>query len=177
MVVVALLRFCLSRSNRISLFGCCFVLRHQEAELTNKLEVTQLQVSNIRIEAERERQAVIDRHRAREERLEFETENLLRQLEAEKKNMAANKELIQQTLIEKNKLDSELAQIKEKFNTETATYQAEREARRSEFDNMQKTAQLQSDQAEQRIADLQMQLAIREQEKEEAILAIQKEMK
>ena len=120
---------------------------------------------------------MIDRHRAREERLEFETENLLRQLEAEKKNMAANKELIQQTLIEKNKLDSELAQIKEKFITETATYQAEREARRSEFDDMQKSAQLQADQAEQRIADLQMQLAIREQEKEEAILAIQKEMK
>ena len=136
-----------------------------------------MEVANIRIEAERERQAVIDRHRAREERLEFETENLLRQLEAEKANMEANKELIKQTLIEKNKLDSELAQIKEQFNTEAAMHLVEQEARRSEIENLQESAQLQADQAEQRIADLQTQLATREQEKEEAILAIQQEMK
>jgi chromosome segregation ATPase len=136
-----------------------------------------VEVANIRIEAERERQAVIDRHRAREERLEFETENLLRQLEAEKTNMEANKELIKQTLIEKNKLDSELAQIKEQFNTEAAMHLIEQEARRSEIENLQESAQLQADQAEQRIADLQTQLATREQEKEEAILAIQQEMK
>jgi hypothetical protein len=136
-----------------------------------------VEVANIRIEAERERQAVIDRHRAREERLEFETENLLRQLEAEKANMEANKELIKQTLIEKNKLDSELAQIKEQFNTEAAMHLVEQEARRSEIENLQESAQLQADHAEQRIADLQTQLATREQEKEEAILAIQQEMK
>ncbi len=147
------------------------------AELTNKLEVTQLEVVKITNEAQRERQEVIDRHRAHEERLEFETENLLRQLEAEKKNLKANKELIEQTLIENNLLDAELARIKEQFNSKTAAYQAEEQARRSEVEKLQKCANVQADKAEARLADLQKQLTNREKENKEAILAFQKDVK
>ena len=158
--------------------------RQQEVELTHKLVA---EVENVRVEANRERQAVIERHRAREEHLEFETHNLIRLLEAEKKKMDANNQLIRETEATRVALDAEITHLKQRFNAEnekiSVKYIAEQEARKVEVadaqrqvDELQASARMLSDQAEKRIADLLDQLSIKEKQKEEAVLAIKKEM-
>jgi hypothetical protein len=144
-------------------------------------------LENVRVEASRERQAVIERYRAREEHLEFETLNLIRLLEAEKKKMEANNQLIRETEATRVALDAEITHLKQRFNAEnekmSAKYIAEQEARKLEVsdaqrqvDEVQASARMLSDQAEKRITDLLDQLSIKEKQKEEAILAIQNEM-
>ena len=130
---------------------------------------------------------MIERFRAREERLSFETENLTRLLDTEKQKMEANKQLIRQTEATRVALDAEIAQLKQQFNAESeiisAQYMAEQEARKAEvaeaqrqIDEVQASARVLGDQAEERITDLQGQLSIKERQKEEAIVSIKKEM-
>jgi hypothetical protein len=158
--------------------------RQQEVELTQKLEI---EVKNVRVEASRERQEVMERYREREERLEVETRNLIRQLNAEKQKMEANNQLIRETEATRVALDDEIAQLKQRFNVEnqkiSAQYVAEQEARKVEVanaqrqvDEVQASARMLGEQAEQRITDLLDQLSAKEKQKEEAIIAMQKEM-
>lgn len=158
--------------------------RQQEVELTQKLEI---EVKNVRVEASRERQEVMERYREREECLEVETRNLIRQLNAEKQKMEANNQLIRETEATRLALDAEIAQLKQRFNVEnqkiSAQYVADQEARKVEVANAQRqveevqtSARMLTEQAEQRITDLLDQLSTKEKQKEDAIIAMQKEM-
>jgi len=162
-------------------------MKNQEVELTNKLEYAGEEVATVRVEAERERQVVIDRHRAREERLEGEMQGLLKELGAERETMRNNKDSIKENLARKEELDAELAELQQRFDSQaqswSSKYDAELEARRIEvaetqkkIEGMEGSAQLAAGEAEKRVADLQEQLAIKEKKKEESILAIQQEM-
>jgi hypothetical protein len=169
------------------IFSLTITSRHQEVELTDKLEVKDREAKNVKIEAERERRTSIGRHRAREERLEHDTQTLLKALEAEKENLETNKDVIKQNLVRQAELNAELEELKQRLVAETENwsvkYQAEQEARRLEVaeaqrkvDEMQASAQLVADQTEQRLSSLQEKLSTKEEQKEEAILAIKNEM-
>jgi hypothetical protein len=165
--------------------------RNQEAELTNKLEYKEMEVQNVRIEAERERQAVIDQHRAREEKLEFEMQNLLSQLEMERQNMEKNKAMVIETLAKKTELDAQLAKLKvqyqkeaEKANSFSNKYRSEQQARMMEVaeaqrkvDSLREVADRQAQDSEKRIGQLQQELLVKEKEKNDAVQAVLHETK
>lgn len=142
----------------------------------------------MKVEAERERQSVIDRHWAREEILEGEMQYILQELGAEREMMRANKASIEANLARKEELDAELTELQERFDNQAQTwssrYDAGLEARRIEvaesqkkIDEMEQKSKLAAQHAEQRVADLQEQLTIKEDKKEESIRAIQEQMK
>lgn len=147
-----------------------------------------VEVTNTKIEAEREKMAVIDEYKTREARIQVEMVALNKLLEEEKGKFGVNRELTHRMLAQRVELDAELGTLKrdhEQRHTQwSAKFQQDQEARRVEVAQAKFSLEQQQDQAlaesealQRRVSSLQSQVEAKERQKLAAVLAIKDEMK
>ncbi|KAI2496197.1 hypothetical protein MHU86_18292 [Fragilaria crotonensis] len=146
------------------------------------------QVTNTKIEANRREIALADEAKAREVQLQAEMEGLREMVETERKSLKINQELTNRILKQRVEIDAELGDLKRRFDQDSkkwdSKYAKQQEKRRLDVMRSQRQLQQLHDTAEQALREawerqenLASQLAAKEKEKYEALIAIRDDMK
>lgn len=156
--------------------------------MNDKVNEIGMEMTNLKIEANRDKMAVVKEHKAREQQLKNEIEGFNQILKAEKEAMMINKELTDRILAQRVEIDAELGHLKRLYETDSKTwdskYVAEYNARRidvthaqEQMQELQKNADLAMAEAEARQMKLAEQMASKEKQQQAAVLAIKDDMK
>lgn len=146
-----------------------------------------LEVTNLKVEAERTKMAVIAEYKAREHQLHNQIESLYQLLDTEKDAMTVNKGMTNRILAQRIEIDVELGELKRRYETDSQEwglkYTTEQQTRRMEVTrSQQKMKELHQNaeqavkEAEKRQVDLKSQLVNKERQKLSAVLAIKDQM-
>lgn len=146
------------------------------------------QVTKTKIEANRREMALSDEAKAREVQLQSELEGLRDMVVTERKSLKINQELTNRILKQRVEIDAELGELKRRFDQDSkrwdSKYTKQQEKRRLEVMRSQRqlqqlhdTAELALREAWERQESLAAQLAAKEKEKHDTLIAIRDDMK
>jgi hypothetical protein len=129
-----------------------------------------------------------DEYATREDALRGEMEDLIWQLNDEKKKVRVNQEMTDRIHGKRVALDAELGELKQRYDQESEHWSAKYEQEHSAYqqsiletkqklDEQQEQALLEAKELESRLSGLKEQLSIKEKQKQAAVLAIKDELK
>lgn len=145
-------------------------------------------MTNVKLEAEREKTAVAEEYQSREQKLKQETNALHALLETERESIKVNQELTNRILTQRIEIDAELGNLKKVYDQDNKQwgdkYKAEQMAREREVLRVRQQLQAQEnragiagEEAKQRLGVLVSQLAAKEQEKQQSVRTIKDTMR